>query len=301
MHHLLGTPVTPMKTQLSIYLELVKPRITFMVLVTTSLGYFLGSRTLGSASLITFLSLIFGTALSCGGSGVLNQYLERDIDGKMKRTKLRPLPRGAVSPTVALLFGLFLTISGTVFLASCVNLLTGFLALMTAFLYVLIYTPLKRTTWWNTFIGAVPGALPPMGGWAAATGELEVGAWILFLVLFVWQHPHFFAIAWMYREDYSRGGLVMLPVIDPDGRRTFSQIVAYSVLLIPVSLLPLVVGMSGILYTVGATVLGATMLIPGLLLANSGSIKDAKRVLHASILYLPLLFGLIVLDSVFLG
>jgi heme o synthase len=289
-----------MTTNFAAYWELTKPRITFMVLVTTALGYFLaGQQGVGGGSWFTVTCLLLGTALSCGGAGVLNQYLERDIDGKMRRTKLRPLPRGAVTPTNALLFGLLLTVAGTVFLAISVNLLTGFLALMTSFLYVLVYTPLKRTTWWNTFIGAIPGALPPMGGWAAATGGLEAGAWILFLVLFVWQHPHFFAIAWMYKEDYSRGGLVMLPVIDPDGRRTFQQILFYSILLIPVSISPFFIGMSGNLYAVGACLLSAGLLVPGVVLAQSGTVKSARRVLQASILYLPLLFVFIVLDSIF--
>jgi heme o synthase len=212
------------------YCELTKPRIMSLVLVTASIGYFLGGQ--GIRSYLQLLLMLTGTAFCCGGAGVLNHYLERDADLRMKRTRGRPLPAGIVAPADALAFGIVLVILGTVLLVWKVNLLTGFLALLTAFLYALVYTPLKRVTWLNTFVGAIPGAIPPMGGWAAATGGLEVGAWILFLILFVWQHPHFYSIAWMYKEDYERGGFKMLPVVEPDGKSTFRQIVIYSVLLI---------------------------------------------------------------------
>jgi len=275
----------------------MKPRILVMVLVTTVLGFFLGGR--GIVSYPLLLATLFGTALSCGGAGVLNQYLERDADLLMKRTKRRPIPSGQVSPANALVFGISLVLSGTVFLVAQVNLLTGFLALLTAFLYVLVYTPLKRTTWLNTVIGAVPGALPPLGGWAAATGGIELGGWILFLILFLWQHPHFYAIAWMYKEDYERGGFKMLPVVEPDGKSTFRQIVFFSLLLLPVSVTPSLIGMSGVLYFVGSLVAGLALLKVGLTLAKSHSVGDARKLLRASIVYLPFLLALIVFDVKF--
>lgn len=279
------------------YLELMKPRIVFMVLVTAAIGFFLGEQRAG-LSMPLFVFLV-GTAMTSGGASVLNQYLERDSDSKMRRTSRRPIPSGTVTPAEALGLGTLLVLSGTVLLVSEINLLTGFLALLTAFLYVLVYTPLKRVTWLNTFIGAVPGALPPMGGWAAATGELGAGAWILFAILFIWQHPHFYAIAWMYKEDYRRGGYKMLPVVEPDGQSTFRQIVIYSVLLLPASILPYSIGMSGRIYAIGVIAMGLSTLAIGLMLARSGSVADARRLLRATVLYLPAWLVLIVVDSGF--
>jgi protoheme IX farnesyltransferase len=202
-----------------------------------------------------------------------------------------------VTPSEALSFGLILVLLGVSLLAWQVNLLTGFLSLLTVFLYVLVYTPLKRVTWWNTVIGAIPGALPPMGGWAAATGSLDLGAWVLFLILFVWQHPHFYAIAWMYREDYKRGGFKMLPVVEPDGRSTFRQVIWFSVVLVPVSLLPGFLGMAGAVYTWGMAVLSLGMLWYGVVLARTHSVQDARVLLKVSVIYLPLFFILILGDS----
>ena len=215
----------------------------------------------------------------------------------MNRTRQRPIPSGAISPAEALSFGLVLVLLGVTLLAWRVNLLTGFLSLMTVFLYVLVYTPLKRVTWLNTFVGAIPGALPPVGGWAAATGSLDIGAWVLFLILFIWQHPHFYAIAWMYRDDYARGGFKMLPVVEPDGASTFQQILLYSLLLIPISLFPTIIGMSGWIYGGGVLVMGIGMLLVGLSVASSRSNQDAKRLLKASVLYLPAFLVLILIDS----
>jgi protoheme IX farnesyltransferase len=282
------------REKLRAYVELTKPRINFMVLVTTVIGYFLGAQGLHNISLL--ILTLLGTALSCAGSSVLNMYLERDLDALMKRTKRRPLASGLVSPQHVLGFGLALVLSGTVLLVWKVNLLTGFLALLTAFLYVLVYTPLKRLTWLNTLIGSIPGALPPMGGWAAASGDLGIGAWVIFLILFIWQQPHFYAIAWMYRDDYARAGLKMLPVIEPDGKSTFRQILLYSLALIPISMLPTMIGMSGWVYCAGAVLLGSYMLIPGIRLANSHSVGDARKLLHATIIYLPVLLILVVSD-----
>ncbi len=286
-----------MKSKIQAYCSLSKPRIVTLVLVTTAIGYFFGAR--GFDSYARLALTLLGTALCCAGSAVLNCYIERDIDKKMKRTMRRPLPAGEIAPAEALGFGIILVLAGTILLVWKINLLTGFLALLTAFLYALVYTPLKRITWLNTFVGAIPGALPPMGGWAAASGELSLGAWVLFLILFVWQHPHFYAIAWMYRDDYLRGGLKMLPCIEPDGASTFRQIVWYSVFLIPVSLLPTLMGMSGMIYLTGALLLGLGLLLSGITLSRSKSLRDAKRVLRASVIYLPLLLILIVTDAGF--
>jgi protoheme IX farnesyltransferase len=277
------------------YIELTKPRIVTMVLVTTALGFYLGGHGLHDVGLLG-LSLL-GTALVAAGSGVLNHYLERDVDAVMRRTRSRPLPSGQVRPSAALSLGFILILGGQIVLVLGVNLLTAWLALLTAFLYVVIYTPLKRLTWLNTSLGSVPGALPPVGGWAAATGSLDAGAWVLFAILFAWQHPHFYAIAWIFREDYRRGGFRMLPVLEEDGRRTCRHVIGFSLLLLAVSVLPAMMGMSGLLYFVGATILGVLMLAAGISLARTRSALDAHRLLRASVVYLPLLFLLTVVDS----
>lgn len=279
-----------------LYLSLTKPRITVMVLVTAALGFIMGAGSIApTAGLFIFL---LGTALSCAGASVLNQVIERDVDALMQRTSARPLPSGKIGLAQALAFGVILVLSGTILLAGKVNLLTAFIALLTAFLYVLVYTPLKRVTWLNTAIGAIPGALPPLGGWTAASGNIDLGGMAIFLILFVWQQPHFYAIAWMCRDDYARAGLRMLPVVEPDGRSTFRHIFVFSLLLIPVSLLPVAIGLSGPLYLIGALLGALLMLVPAVRILNSGSYADARSVLRASIVYLPLLFSLIVLDGV---
>ena len=278
------------------YFELTKPRIVTMVLVTTALGFFVGGH--GIDSPLILVMTLLGTALSAGGAGVLNHYLERDVDAVMRRTRDRPLPAGKVSPAAALSLGFAMILAGQVVLVLTVNLLTAWLALITAFLYVVIYTPMKRTTWLNTSLGSIPGALPPVGGWAAATGHLDSGAWVLFAILFAWQHPHFYAIAWIFREDYRRGGFKMLPVLEEDGGRTCRHILAFSVLLIAVSILPTLLGTSGILYLVGALILGAGMLAAGVSLTLTRSPLDARRLLRASVIYLPLLLILTVIDTI---
>lgn len=285
---------TPPPSTVSAYVCLTKPRILVMVLVMSAAGFFLAGKSLRPVS--TFLLMLIGTALSSGGAAVLNHYLERDADSLMHRTKKRPIPAGIIAPANALAFGLLLVLLGVTVLAWQVNLLTGFLSLLTVFLYVLVYTPLKRVTWWNTVIGAIPGAIPPMGGWTAATGSLDLGAWILFLILFIWQHPHFYAIAWMYKDDYKRGGFKMLPVVDPDGRSTFQQVLWFSLVLIPVSLLPTLTGMAGPVYGWGITAAGVVLLLIGINLQRTRSVQDARRLLKASVIYLPLFFGLILGD-----
>lgn len=282
---------------LSDYLSLCKPRIVLMITLTAALGFYVGNK--GELFEVLFLWSLLGTALSCAGAGALNNYIERDVDRLMKRTVKRAIPAGRISPNSALLLGIILVLLGTTLLVIHVNLLTGFVALLTSFLYVLVYTPLKRVTWLNTAIGAIPGALPPLGGWAAATGTLDLGAWVLFLILFLWQHPHFYAIAWMYKDDYARGGFKMLPVVEPDGESTFRQIVVYSALLTLASLLPALMGIVGMVYIAGAILLGIFITSIGGILYRSHSAMDAKRMLHASILYLPILMALIVSDSTF--
>ena len=279
------------------YWELTKPRIAFLVLVTAALGFFWGGQ--GIHAPLIFCCLLVGTGLTTCGSSVLNQYLERDVDGLMKRTRNRPLPAGRVKPGTALSMGFVLVLVGVFFLLFTAGLLTAFLALLSAFLYVVVYTPMKRQNWLNTSLGAVPGALPPVGGWTAATGSIDPGAVVLFLILFAWQHPHFYAIAWIFRDDYRRGGFKMLPVVEPDGNSTCWQVMGYLVLLLIFSVLPSFMGLTGSFYLVGALVLGTLFLASGLALSCSRSVTSARRLLKASVLYLPLLLVLSVVDAGF--
>ena len=281
----------------SAYLELTKPRITMLVLVTTALGFYLGGEGIHSWSL--FLFLLLGAGLVCAGSSALNHYLEREFDSKMLRTRNRPIPSGIISPNDALTFGIILILAGLVILYVKVNILTSFLSLLTTFLYIMVYTPMKRVSWLNTTIGAVPGAIPPLGGWAAATGHLDFHAGMLFLILFVWQHPHFYAIAWMCKDDYKRGGFQMLPVVDPDGRRTLKQILIYSIALIPVSLIPTWLGVSGKIYFLGALAAGVYVLRMSYEFIRSQTMLTAKNLLKATVIYLPVLFILIIIDGIF--
>ena len=281
-------------TVLQACFELTKPRIVAMVLVATALGFHLGGQ--GAPGLALLGLTLLGTALTASGSGVLNHYLERDVDALMRRTRCRPLPAGDLKPSTALSLGFLLILAGQVVLVLGVNLLTAWLGLLTAFLYVVVYTPLKRLTWLNTSLGSIPGALPPVGGWAAATGGLDTGAWVLFAILFAWQHPHFYAIAWIFRDDYRRGGFRMLPVLEERGDRTCRHVLAFSLMLLAFSVLPAALGMSGMLYGAGALVLGLLLLAPGVTLARSRATSDARRLLRASVLYLPLLFLLSIVD-----
>jgi protoheme IX farnesyltransferase len=283
-----------LRKSLSPFLELTKPRIVTMVLVSTALGFSLAQGGVHDFALLIWT--LVGTAAVAGGSAALNHYFEREVDATMMRTRDRPLPTGRIRPSTAMSFGLCLILIGLGVLVVQVNLLTAFLALLTAFLYVVIYTPLKRVTWLNTSLGSIPGALPPVGGWAAASAELDAGAWALFAILFAWQHPHFYAIAWIFRQDYQRGGMKMLPTLETDGRRTCRHILGFSVLLLAVSLLPTVLGISGQLYLAGAIALGLGLLAAGIALRLSPSDLAARRLLKASILYLPLLFLLSIVD-----
>ncbi len=285
------------KIKLNAFFELTKPRITLMVLVTTLLGFYCAQRGIHDWGLLVYTLL--GAGLTCAGAAVLNNYLDRDADALMLRTKNRSLPSGVLSSSEALSFGISLTLVGVIILCVKVNLLTAFLSLLTSFLYTLVYTPMKRISWFNTTIGAIPGAIPPMGGWAAARGELGIEAWILFAILFIWQHPHFFAIAWIFKDDYRKAGFKMLPVVDPDGKSTFQQTIWFSALLILISLLPSMIGMAGRVYFWGALIAGILLFQVGWQLRKSHSTADAYKLLKASVIYLPILLLLIVFDVTF--
>jgi protoheme IX farnesyltransferase len=278
-----------------LYLELAKPRILLMVLVTTALGFLLGAR--GVHSVLHFCLSLLGVGCATGGAAMLNNYLERDLDARMARTRSRALPAGLIEPHRALTLGVGLVLSGVLLLAWKVNLLTGFLVLLAGFLYVLVYTPLKRISWLNTSFGAIPGAIPPMAGWAAATGQLDPGAWVLFAILFVWQHPHFYAIAWIFRDDYRAAGFKMLSVVQPSGKRMFCQTIVFSILLLVVSVLPTVIGLTGRAYFCGALLSGMVLFLVALRFARERKLADARRLLKATILYLPALLLLITLDA----
>ena len=276
----------------SAYLELTKPRITALVVLTAAAGFFLGAKEAFHYAL--FAHTMLGVALLSSGVSALNEWMERDLDGLMRRTAARPLPAGRLTPRQALLFGLALTLGAEVYLAVAVNRLAALCGLGVIVGYLLLYTPLKTRTSLSTVVGAFPGAVPPLLGWVAATGGASREAWALFAIMFLWQFPHFFAIAWMYREDYARAGIKMLPVVEPEGRLTQQQIVLWTLMLVPVSLAPAALGLSGVVYFVGALVLGGLFLCSSVQAAVTLSRRNARRVLLASVLYLPVLFGLMV-------
>jgi protoheme IX farnesyltransferase len=282
------------REKVRLYVELTKPRITFLIVLTAAAGFALGAR--GGVSYMLLTHAMIGIALLSSGIATLNQYMERDLDGLMRRTASRPLPSGKLQPIEAFLFGAVLTIGAEIYLAVMVNPLTAMFGISVIVGYLFLYTPLKTRTSLSTVVGAFPGAMPPLMGWTAATGEVTAGAWVLFAILFLWQFPHFLAIAWMYREDYERAGIVMLPVVEPEGRITGQQIVAYTMLLLPVSLLPTVMGISGNIYFYGAIALGALFLYSSVRAAFSKSRQEARRLLLASVIYLPLLFVLMVIN-----
>lgn len=277
------------------YVELTKPRITFLIVLTAAAGFSLGAK--GTLNYVLFTHAMVGIALLSSGIAALNQYMERELDALMRRTMVRPLPTGKIAPLEALLFGAGLTVGAEAYLALLVNPLTALLGLTVIAGYLFMYTPLKTRTTLSTVVGAFPGAMPPLMGWTSASGEVTAGAWVLFAILFLWQFPHFLAIAWMYREDYGRAGIRMLPVVEPEGRVTGQQIVAYTLMLLPVSLLPTLLGISGRVYLYGAIVLGLLFLFSSVSAALSKSRQQARRLLLASVLYLPLLFGLMVLNQ----
>ncbi len=282
------------KSRLSIYLELSKLNILSLVLVSTFLGYYLAGPGIKSWSHL-ILTLI-GTSMTASGSGALNHYLERETDKQMVRTKNRPLPAGLINPAEVLSFGVLMVLIGTTLLVSQINPLTGFIALLTSFLYILVYTPLKKITWLNTSIGSIPGALPIIGGWTASSDTIGAMAWILFAMMYLWQHPHFYSIAWMCREDYAGAKLKMLPVVDSSGGSTLRQIFWHLLLMIPISIIPVIQGYLGNIYLVGVVVITCAFFVSALPLARDMSHKNALLLLKASVIYLPLLLFVIIID-----
>lgn len=282
---------------MSRYLELTKPRITLFILMSTAVGFLFGTHLAEAWTWAGLAHTLLGTTLIASGTAALNQWYERDWDALMRRTARRPIPSGRIAAPHALRFGCALSAAGFLELAWGVNLLAAFLALFTLASYLFVYTPLKRRSPVSTTVGAIPGAMPPLIGYAAASGHLNFEAGILFAILFLWQFPHFYAIAWMYREDYARAGIRMLPVVEPSVDSTARRILWFSLALVPMSLAPGFFAMAGNVYTFGAAVLGALVLYAGYQ-ANAGrTLAEARRVLLASTVYLPLLYGLLALDS----
>lgn len=282
--------------RVSDYWVLTKPEVNFLVVISTLAGYYIALR--GPMDVSLLLNTMLGTLLVASGTGTLNQYIERKSDAYMRRTARRPLPSARIKAVEALIFGILLAIGGGALLWLEVNPLASVLALLTLTTYLLIYTPLKKKTSLCTLIGAFPGAMPPLIGWAAARGSLNAESLVLYSILFLWQFPHFLAIAWMYREDYSRAGLRMLPPDDRDGRLTSRQIIAFLVALIVVSMVPPLIGQVGKLYLFGTVVLGSYFLLHGARLARNRTNALARRVVLASVLYLPMVFGLMMFDKV---
>jgi heme o synthase len=287
------------------YAELTKVRVTSLIVMTAWCGYFFGAHKAGE-SWISFglLHALIGIGLVSSGTAALNEVMEHDVDAYMRRTAMRPIPAGRMSLTHAMIVGMVASGGGSIYLAIFTNPLTGFLTFLTSVVYLVAYTPLKRVSPICTFVGAFPGAMPGVLGWTAVRGRLEWGTLVLFAILFVWQFPHFFSIAWLYREDYAKGGIKMLPVVEEDGRSTARRILAYSIILIPLSLLPTFLGMAGRIYLVGAVALGFALLYFGMRLAFlnmplvSGQSKmRARQLLQATVIYLPLLFAVMMINS----
>ena len=285
---------SPAKSTLAAFFELTKPRIIILILISTALGYYLGES--GMINNLKFIYTMLGTAVLAGAAGTINHCIEKDLDILMDRTKSRPIPAGLISSQTALYFGLVQSIVGFIVLWIFVNKLTAMLGLTTIVLYLFVYTPLKKITWLNTTIGAIPGAMPALGGWAASSNELSPDAWILFAILFLWQHPHFYAIALMCKDDYKKAGFKLLPVIEKENHRTNRQIIWHAFLLIPVSLYFVVTGALGTFYFWGALFLGIIYLLSSIPLLKDSSIKNSKLLLRTSVVYLPLLLIIILID-----
>lgn len=277
------------------YVVLTKPDVTFLVVITTLAGFYLGSR--GPIDWVLMLNTVLATTLVAGGTAALNQYVERELDAVMRRTAARPLPTGQLHPREVLVFGFAMIALGAAWLAIAANVLAALVALATTVLYLGLYTPLKTRTTLSTAVGAIPGALPPLIGWAAAHGSLSMGGWVLFAILFFWQFPHFMAIAWMYRQDYARAGIRMLPVVDEKGNATFRQIICASAILVWVSAVPSVIGMAGMYYFFGALILGMILLQVGLWANRSRTNLRAKWLMHATVAHIPILLLWLVLDK----
>jgi heme o synthase len=284
--------VTRWTAVLADYWTLTKPEVNFLIVITTFAGFYLASPALPHPWSLLLFNTLFGTLLVASGTGTLNQYMERHFDAQMRRTAKRPLPAGRMIPTHALWFGVLLAVAGGLYLALLVNFLASWLAMRTWGTDLLFYTPLKRKTPLCTLVGAFPGAVPPLIGWAGARGSLSLEAWVLYAIVFLWQFPHFMAIAWMYREDYARGGYLTLPRGEKQGRFMAWQILVFSVALIPVSLIPALLRQAGLLYFVGALVLSSGFFYYAARLALYRSNPAARRTLLASIVFLPLIFAL---------
>ena len=291
-------PVAGTRARAADFVTLTKPRLNLLVLVTTLGGLYLASPEGVPASLL--VHTLLGTALVAGGAAALNQVWERDTDRLMRRTSGRPVPQGRLGANEGTWFGVLLTSAGLIELTFGANSTAAAVALATSASYVLAYTPLKTRTSLATLVGAVPGALPPVIGWAAATGDISLPAWVLFGIVFFWQMPHFLAIAWMHRDDYARAGIPLLPVLEPDGRRTGQQALLYAAALWPVSLLPALVGLADATYLVVATILGIVFIALSALFAHERSSVSARRLFLFSITYLPLLWGALVADRLWI-
>ena len=279
---------------ISAFVDLMRMRILVMVMVSCALGYVLSYQE--NFHLARFVWTLIGTGLLSGGSCALNCYLERDFDALMPRTSARPLPAGTISPAQALVFGVSLLIAGSVILFTQANILSVVIGLAAPLVYLALYTPAKRLTWLNTSIGAIPGALPPLIGWASARDEVTAGGWILFAMMFLWQHTHFFPIAWLYKDDYEKGGFKMLPVLESDGKKTFLLTVLSAVALLPVSMMLCGLGLTGPAYCVGAAFCALILIAAGCKLVQQPSRKAARNVLLLSLLYLPVILVAVVLD-----
>lgn len=277
------------------FVELTKPRIAFMLVLTSAAGFYLG--TTGTFDFVLFANTLIGITLLAFGVATLNQYVERRTDALMDRTAKRPLPTGKLADIEALVFGVALCIVSEAYLLFLVNTLTAVLGLVVIVGYVLLYTPLKTRTSASTAIGAIPGAMPPLMGWTAAANDITLGAWALFVFQFLWQFPHFLAIAWMYREQYAKAGILMLPVVEPEGRITARQIVLFTIMMVPVSLAPFFLGTANVVFLFGASILGVWFLYESIVAARAKSVERARRLLLVSVIYLPLIFGLLVFTS----
>lgn len=291
-HHVEPAKATPSRA--ADFITLTKPRLNFLVLLTTAAAYSLGAGP--DATLAAFAHTLLGTFLVAGGASALNQAWERDTDRLMRRTRMRPIADLRMPPSAGIVFGLSLSVLGATELAYFLNPLASGVALFTAASYVLFYTPLKTRTSLSTIVGALPGALPAVIGWAAATNTLSIEGWVLFGIVFMWQMPHFLAIAWMYRDEYARAGMPLLPVIQPDGRSTGRQAVIYTAALIPLSMMPTGVGLASPWYMVGAMTLGAILMLMALEFSAKRTLATARRLFFGSILYLPILWALLVFD-----
>ena len=282
------------REKLAAFLELTKPRIAFMLVLTSAAGFYMGSG--GTFKFVLFVNSMLGIAFLAFGVATLNQFWERKTDRLMERTAGRPLPTQKITPADALIFGILLCTAAEIYLFFLVNALTAFLGIIVIVGYVFLYTPLKTRTSLSTAIGALPGAMPPLMGWTSSANEITLGAWAVFALLFLWQFPHFLAIAWMYREQYANAGIKMLPVVEPEGKITARQIVVFTVLLLPVSVSPYFIGMTGIIYLIGSILLWMWFMNASIRAARSKSVAKARQLLMVSVLYLPMIFALMVLN-----